>query len=99
MSKDFLKKPPSNNEKINNLEQHLSQIYKLIQDINLRLISLSRAKIDTKVLATFMREAEKNSNYMRNLNSALDLAAAQEAKAQDKALKDFAPPEEKPNDT
>lgn len=78
-SSDHFKKPLTNEQKFGSLSYHIDQLYKILGDINSRLIALSRAKIDPKALTVFMRDTEANDNFMKNLNSELDLAA-QEAK-------------------
>lgn len=86
--RDHFKKPPTTAEKFQSLSYHIDQLYKIIGDVNSRLIALSRAKIDEKALASFMRETEANANFMKNLNSQLELAAAQEAKKEAEEKKD-----------
>ena len=58
--------------------QHIQQLYRILGDINARLIALSQAKLPAADLAKFMRDTEQNVIYMKNLNSSLDYEAAQE---------------------
>ena len=97
MPKDHFKKQPTNDERLRNLEQHFSQIYRIIDDVNSRLISLSRSKLGYKEMATFLRDVAANKAYMVNLNSELEYLAKQESAKQNEALKAFQIPDEPRN--
>ena len=98
MPKDHFQKPLTNEQKINNLNMHVNQLYKIIDDVNSRLISLSRSKLGYKEMATFLRDAAANKAYMVNLNSELEYLAKQESAKQNEALKAFqVAPEENTN--
>ena len=88
MPKDFNKPQPNKHDQ---LMQHIQQLYRILGDINARLIALSRAKLPAADLAKFMRDEEQNGIYMKELNSSLDYEAAQESKKQNEALSQFIP--------
>lgn len=90
MPKDHFKKPPTNEEKIANLQAHVKQLYTVCNDINTRLIAICRAKVTAAVLAQFMKDQDANKEFMNELNKTLEAA---NAKIDDK-LKAFIPPEE-----
>lgn len=55
------------------LQGHISQLYKILGDVNNRLIAISRAKISAEILATFLLDNEANSKYMKDLNKEIEI--------------------------
>lgn len=55
------------------LQSHINQLYKILGDVNNRLIAISRAKISAEILATFLLDNEANSKYMKDLNKEIEV--------------------------
>ena len=91
MPKDHFQKQPTKHEqiesKIHRLEQNMNQLYRILGDINNRLIVLSRSKIGAEAFAIMFLEEEKNKEFMDEFNAILD----EKIKARDKALADTDP--------
>lgn len=90
-SRDHFQKPKTSNEKIEELTYHVNHLYKINQDLNSRLIAISRAKIEPNVLATFILDNMANEEYMKNLNLSVDAVLAEKNKAIQEFSHDKAP--------
>jgi hypothetical protein len=59
-------------QEVSFLQDHINQLYKILGDVNNRLIAISRAKISAEILATFLLDGEANTKYMQDLNKEID---------------------------
>lgn len=71
-TQDHFKKPQSNTEILEEHARHISQLYKIIGDLNSRLICLSMAKSSPEILAKFMLDQPAQTKFMDDFNAAVD---------------------------
>ena len=107
--KDSFQRPLTNDEKFDGIFHNINQLYKIVNDINNRLVATCRAKLEPEALASFLLDDIENEVYMKNFNSSVDsllkkrVEKAGEKIATDPALKAFIPQtdekaDQKPNE-
>lgn len=83
----FFKKPPTNLEMILELQRHVGQIYRVLEELNVRLTAMSIAKVAPEVLAKFILDIEAIQQYNESLNTALDKEIEAKNQAEEKTIK------------
>lgn len=69
---DHFQKPPTNAEMIGELQRHMQQMYRIMGEMNTRLIAVCQAKVTPEVMAKFILEEAAQDAYMKNINLAID---------------------------
>jgi hypothetical protein len=57
---------------IGELQRHMQQLYRILGEMNTRLIAVCQAKVTPEVMAKFILEEPAQDAYMKNINLAID---------------------------
>lgn len=69
------------------LQRHVGQIYRVLEELNVRLTAMSIAKVAPEVLAKFILDIEAIQQYNESLNTALDKEIEAKNQAEEKTIK------------
>jgi hypothetical protein len=57
---------------IEQARSHIQQLYRIMGEMNTRLIAIAQAKVTPEVLAKFIMDEPSQDAFMKNLNLAID---------------------------